>query len=94
MIISALLNQPLDLVRLEEALLHYLRELIPAYAYQPPVSTGTFAPAYSITGDPHPRDRYKIDQFPTITAMPAYRGRSLEVGRRGLILYLHSVCHC
>lgn len=63
--------------------------LIPVYAFQQqsseaipplPVTTGTSIPAYSVFNDKDPTDSAIIVQYKSITATPAYRGTSLEVG--------------
>lgn len=60
----------------------------------PPVTTGTSTPAYSIFSEKDPSNPSTILQYQTITASPAYRGTSLEVGQRNLIFYCHPARSC
>ncbi|KAF8559141.1 hypothetical protein OG21DRAFT_1503602 [Imleria badia] len=47
-------------------------------ANPPPVTTGTSTPSYAIFSEKDPSNPSTILQYQTITAMPAYRGTSLE----------------
>lgn len=60
----------------------------------PPVTTGTSTPAYSAFNEKDPSNPSTILQYQTITATPAYRGTSLEVGQRNSIFYFHSARSC
>lgn len=63
-------------------------------ANPPPVTTGTSTPAYSVFSEKDPSNPSTILQYQTITASPAYRGTSLEVGQCNSMFYFHSTRSC
>jgi len=60
----------------------------------PPVKTGTSTPAYSVFSENDLSNRSTMLHYISITAAPAYKGTSLEVGQPNFIYYFHPVRSC